>query len=107
MKDIRRAVDEMARDVAAWLARKAVFGRTVTLKVRYSDFTTLTRSSSAPRATQHADVIAARALALLEKTDAGRRPVRLLGVSVHNLQDVEETARPMATGAGELPFEGD
>jgi DNA polymerase IV len=107
MKDIRRAVDEMARDVAAWLARKAVFGRTVTLKVRYSDFTTLTRSSSAPRATQHGDAIAARALALLEKTDAGRRPVRLLGVSVHNLQDVEETARPMGTGAGELPFEGD
>ena len=42
--DIRRAVDEMARDVAAWLTRKAVFGRTVTLKIRYSDFTTCTRS---------------------------------------------------------------
>ena len=82
----------MARDVAAWLTRKGVFGRTVTLKIRYSDFTTLTRSHSEPRASQNADAIAARALALLEKTEAGRRPVRLLGVSVHNLQEVEETA---------------
>ena len=40
MADIRRAVEEMARDVAAWLTRKGVFGRTVTLKIRYSDFTT-------------------------------------------------------------------
>ena len=93
LADIRRAVDEMARDVAAWLTRKGVFGRTVTLKIRYSDFTTCTRSHSEPRATQNADAIAARALALLEKTDAGRRPVRLLGVSVHNLQEVEETVR--------------
>ena len=94
LDDIRRAVDEMARDVAAWLTRKGVFGRTVTLKIRYSDFTTITRSHSEPRATQNADAIAARALALLEKTEAGRRPVRLLGVSVHNLQEVEETADP-------------
>jgi DNA polymerase-4 len=104
--DIRRAVEEMARDVAGWLARKGVFGRTVTLKIRYSDFTTLTRSHSEPRATQNADAIATRALALLEKTDAGERPVRLLGVSVHNLQDAEISSSPAPRGTGELPFEG-
>jgi DNA polymerase IV len=104
--DIRRAVEEMARDVAGWLARKGVFGRTVTLKIRYSDFTTLTRSHSEPRATQNADAIATRALALLEKTDAGERPVRLLGVSVHNLQDAEISSSPAPWGTGELPFEG-
>ena len=106
LADIRRAVDEMARDVAAWLTRKAVFGRTVTLKIRYSDFTTCTRSGSHPRATQNADAIAARALALLEKTEAGRRPVRLLGVSVHNLQEVEEAApAPAESWTPGLPFE--
>ena len=95
--DIRRAVDEMARDVAAWLTRKGVFGRTVTLKIRYSDFTTSRAATRRRRATQNADAIAARALALLDKTDAGRRPVRLLGVSVHNLQDVEETVDTAVT----------
>ena len=42
--EIRSAVDEMARDVAAWLGRKQKRARTVTLKVRYEDFTTITRS---------------------------------------------------------------
>ena len=74
----------MARDAAQWLARKELLCRTVTIKVRYSDFTTVTRSHSAP-ATRDAEDLAQRAVALLDKTDAGRRPVRLLGASVHNL----------------------
>lgn len=85
MADIRREVDEMARDAAAWLARKGRLARTVVLKVRYADFTTVTRSQTTRDATADADAIAARALALLGNTEAGRRPVRLLGVSVHNL----------------------
>ena len=36
----------------------------------------------------------ARACALLDRTDAGKRPVRLLGVSVHNLSDPNDEAPP-------------
>jgi DNA polymerase-4 len=85
--EIRAAIDEMARNDAAWLERKALVCRTVTIKVRYSDFTTITRSHSQLPSTRDADALAARACALLERTDAGKRPVRLLGVSVHNLSD--------------------
>src|SRR3954449_11457432 len=46
LAQIRREVDEMARDGAAWLERKMLLCRTVTVKVRYSDFTTITRSHS-------------------------------------------------------------
>ena len=88
--EIRREIDEMARDGAAWLERKLLFCRTVTIKVRYSDFTTITRSHSSDRATREADDIAARAVSLLDRTEAGHRPVRLLGVSVHNLVDPSE-----------------
>ncbi len=84
---IRAEIDEMARDTAAWLERKALTCRTVTIKVRYSDFTTVTRSHSEPIATRNPDNLSSRARALLDRTDAGRRPVRLLGVSVHNLTD--------------------
>ncbi len=38
--------------------------------------------------------IAARACALLDRTDAGKRPVRLLGVSVHNLSDPNDKEPP-------------
>jgi DNA polymerase-4 len=96
---IRAEIDEMARHAAGWLAKRALLCRTVTIKVRYSDFTTITRSHSAPP-TRDGDDIARRAVILLEKTEAGLRPVRLLGTSVHNLIDPAAPAeRPM------LPFE--
>ena len=81
---IRTELQEMARHAVVWLERRDLLARTVTIKVRYSDFTTITRSHTAP-ATRDAQAIGVRALQLLQKTAAGQRPVRLLGVSVHNL----------------------
>ena len=81
---IRTELREMANRAVTWLERRGLFARTVTIKVRYSDFTTITRSHTAePTRDRHA--LSARAVELLTKTAAGRRPVRLLGVSVHNL----------------------
>ena len=97
LDEMRREVDEMARDGAMWLKKRDLVCRTVTIKVRYSDFTTITRSHTAAP-TQDPDDIAERAVALLAKTDAGSRPVRLLGASVHNLVDpseVEEEDLPL------------
>jgi DNA polymerase-4 len=89
LNEIRREIDEMARDNVGWLEREALLCRTVTIKVRYSDFTTITRSHTAAPS-RDPDDIARRAVALLEKTEAGTRPVRLLGASVHNLVDPED-----------------
>ena len=83
---VRKDVAEMAAHAAAWLARKGLVARTVTIKVRYADFTTITRSHTAA-ATRDEAAIVSRAVALIDKTDAGRRAVRLLGASVHNLGD--------------------
>ncbi len=107
LSDIRMEIDEMARDGAAWLERKLLACRTVTIKVRYDDFTTITRSHSRDPATRDADDIAARAVALLERTEAGQRPVRLLGVSVHNLVDPtdrsEDPPLPLFDGMEDEP----
>ncbi len=81
---MRLELDEMAREGAVWLARKELLARTVTIKVRYSDFTTVTRSDTRTP-TRNPDEIALRAVALLDRTDAGTRPVRLLGAGMHNL----------------------
>jgi len=81
---IRKEIAEMAQHAVAWLERRALLARTVTIKVRYSDFTTVTRSHTSV-ASRDARDLATRALQLLNKTAAGERPVRLLGVSVHNL----------------------
>ena len=91
LAQIRNEIVDMSGDAARWLEKSGLFARTVVIKVRYEDFTTITRSHSDPKPTRNADGIAARAVALLEKTEAGRRPVRLLGVSVHNLEESDET----------------
>lgn len=84
-------LDRMALLRANWLERNHLRARTVTIKVRYSDFTTVTRSHSERSSTRDADRIAARAKLLLGRTEAGTRPVRLLGVSLRNLTEVNET----------------
>ena len=99
---IAHEIDEMARDAARWLERRGIFARTVVIKVRYDDFTTITRSQSEVKPTRDGDAIARRAVALLSKTDAGRRPVRLLGVSVHNLEE-SEAARAKRAGRDDAP----
>jgi DNA polymerase-4 len=90
---MREEIDGMARENADWLRRRGLVARTVTIKVRYSDFTTITRSDTRTP-TDDANAIAQRAVALLGKTDAGARAVRLLGAGVHNIlgqEDEEES----------------
>ncbi|MGZ6988743.1 MAG: DinB/UmuC family translesion DNA polymerase, partial [Thermoanaerobaculia bacterium] len=89
---MRARVESMARHDAAWLNRRGLFARTVVLKVRYGDFTTVTRSDTR-RPTRDADELADRAASLLGRTEAATRPVRLLGVGVHGLMTPEEMAR--------------
>ncbi len=96
---IRNEIVEMASRAIGWLSRKRLLARTVTIKVRYSDFTTITRSHTAPPTRDEGD-LGTRAVRLLEKTDAGRRPVRLLGVSVHNF--CADTQEP---DPDQLPFD--
>ena len=101
---IREEIAGMARDNALWLGRKGMAARTVTIKVRYSDFTTITRSHS-HEATSDPDEVVRRAVALLEKTEAGRRPVRLLGAGVQNLKALGASGDVEAGAAPQLSFE--
>lgn len=96
---MREEIAEMAGDNARWLKKRGLLARTVTIKVRYDDFTTITRSHSTRPTDDEAD-IAKRAVQLLDKTEARTRPVRLLGAGVHNLMTMEDTRDP-----NELPFD--
>jgi len=85
MDTIRTELARLARETAEWLEKKRLAGRTVTIKVRYDDFTTVTRSHTLSRPTADADLISSWATELLHRTQAGRRPVRLLGARVNGL----------------------
>jgi DNA polymerase-4 len=73
------------------LATQERRGRTIAIKVRLSDFTTVTRARTIPQATNDLDVVSAIALELLREY-APPRPVRLLGVRVASFENAEERA---------------
>ncbi len=83
------AMDEelagMAEEVADGLTRRELAACTIAVKVRYADFTTVTRAQTVGVPTAEAGRIAALARDLLRRTEAPRRPVRLLGVTASTL----------------------
>ena len=78
-------LEAMAEEVGDGLTRRELAACTITVKVRYPDFTTVTRSRTFAIPTADAKRIGAAAKALLRRTEAGRRRVRLLGVSASTL----------------------
>lgn len=72
------------------------------LKLRYSNFETITRSETRQPATGSVEEIVARTVALLEKTEAGKRPVRLLGASLHGLVGEGAAEEPAAAALTQL-----
>ena len=90
-----------AGDVATRLRKHGLSGRTVTIKVRMHDFTTLSRSTTLASPTDHAGTIARLARSLLADLDT-TGGVRLLGVGVSGLADwVQEDLFGETTDAGE------
>jgi DNA polymerase-4 len=65
----------------------------VTLKMRYSDFSTITRAPLRARHARRRRRSSIGRCGLVDKTDAGRTPVRLIGVSVSGLGDETSPSR--------------
>lgn len=83
--DMLSCLQQLAEKVVAILQKKQLTAKTVTLKVKFDNFQQITRSHTELNAFDTLEVIMGRLPQLLEKTDAGDRKVRLLGVSVANL----------------------
>jgi DNA polymerase IV len=102
--ELVRELDVLAQRLAARLRAKERSGRTITLKVRRHDFTTIARSDTLTGPTDEEAVIRDVARRLLGSVDVGGG-VRLLGIGVSSLsdvvqQDLFESPRP---GAGPTP----
>ncbi|MGC2240665.1 MAG: DNA polymerase IV [Acidimicrobiia bacterium] len=82
---IETALLAHAQRLSGRLRRAGVLARTIAIKVRYEDFTTVTRSKSTDRATSSAHQISQMVKPLLDSVDTGR-PVRLLGVGASGLE---------------------
>lgn len=86
--EISHALLSLSDRVASRLRGQRISGRTVTLKVRYSNFTTVTRSRTLKHETDSAlDIYGVARNLLPPEAAGGRKRVRLLGVSLSNLSD--------------------
>ncbi len=83
---LRRTLRQQAAEVSHSLKAKSLAGTTVKLKLRWPDFTTITRQVTLAAPTDDAEAISAAALQLFAR-EWGRRPVRLIGVGVSSLHD--------------------
>jgi DNA polymerase-4 len=99
----RKEILSLAEKVARRLRREGVSGRTITLKVKYSDFVQVTRSATLAALTSDGHTLFSTACGLMEKTDVGRKPIRLLGVSVSQLSHSSMSAEQLSLfGEGEI-----
>lgn len=85
LEKMKRVLLDQAEQVGWELRKQKLKGCTVTIKVRYPDFTTVTRSHTLPFPTDQGIEIYQTALKLLSKTEALQKKARLLGVGASNL----------------------
>jgi DNA polymerase-4 len=91
---IEATVTELTRDLVGNLTTSGYVTRTLTLKIRYHDFTTFTRSTTATAPLQTESEILPLALALINRFDWTKK-VRLVGVRVSNLIKNTEKAQKL------------
>jgi len=89
LNEMKTILYQLAGKVEKSLAAKECGGSTLTLKVRYSDFTTVTRSTTLPHPIYTQKEIRKQLPNLLQSTEAGILKVRLLGITVSKLTDEE------------------
>ena len=100
---LRALADRMAHQVCQRMAAAGLSGRTVTLKARLPDFTTVSRSQTLPAPTDDSRTVARVARRLLEDVDV-RAGLRLLGVGMSGLADwVQDDLFVRAEGDGPPP----
>ncbi|MEM9373164.1 MAG: DNA polymerase IV [Planctomycetota bacterium] len=83
--EVRAVLADECEQVARRLRRHGRFARTVTVKIRFGEFETVTRSQTLEAATDRTDTISSAARALFDVWAGAFRPVRLIGAGVSNL----------------------
>ncbi|MDQ6688277.1 MAG: DNA polymerase IV [Actinomycetota bacterium] len=102
---VLRELLRLAGRVARRMRTAGVAGRTVTLKVRFADFTTITRSRTLPQATDVTAEIYAAATDLFCQLGLQRARIRLVGVRMEGLVARERVHRQLMLGAREHGWE--
>ena len=97
--EVQRYITTLSEKVSQRLQKKDLRGKTIQIKVRWSDFTTITRQSTLSQSTNDFKVIQKEAADLLDQVWQEGRLIRLVGVGVHNLDSKAHQLGLWDTGA--------
>ena len=92
---IHRELLRLSEKVSARLRKAEVVGRTISIKVRFADFTTISRSRTLKEPTDVGRVVHATAKELFDALHLQRARLRLVGVRVENLLPVDGVPRQL------------
>jgi len=95
---ISRELLRLSGAVTARMRRARVVARTVTLRVRWADFTTITRTRTLPDPTDVTTEVHAQVLSLFDALGTRRLRVRLVGVRGEGLLPLERAQRQLVIG---------
>jgi DNA polymerase-4 len=96
---LQKQLEALAGEVAERLQRRGLRGRTVTLKLRMADFTTLTRQRTLPYSTDDVAAVCAAAIDLLRREVRPGQRFRLIGVAVSGMESFQQLQLPLFDGA--------
>ena len=86
-ESIRRELLALCIKVGRRSRSHGICGKTLTIKIKYNDFKQITRSTTLTEPTDDSREIFQLGCGLLDKTESGRKPVRLVGICLSNLTD--------------------
>jgi DNA polymerase-4 len=98
---VTRELLRLSERTAARLRASGQVGRTISIKIRFADFTTITRSKTLPEATDVGRVVYETAVALYEALGLERARLRLVGVRVEGIADATAVPRQLLLGEKE------
>jgi DNA polymerase-4 len=98
---VHRELLRLAEKTAARLRSSGQLGRTVSIKIRFADFTTVTRARTLPSPTDAGREVYATARALYDGLQLDRARIRLVGVRVEGIAPAGDAALQLVLGARE------
>ncbi len=93
--DMQHALIPLMKDVWDWSMKTSIYGRTITVKMKFHDFTLSTKSKSASFSIKDKTLFDQICFELLNEMYSPEKPVRLLGVSISNLDNEEIYGRQL------------
>ncbi len=91
--EMLKILEQIALKIESLIRTHEIRGTTLTLKIKYADFQSVTRSITDTAPVSEANVMMAHLRKLLETTEAGKRKVRLLGITISNFADETEKGK--------------